>query len=221
MSHLPKFNEEAEEKKLDEIRHKEEEDLAEILSKKYGLPYTDLSVVPVNTMALLLVPEDIAREAKLAAFGLKGNTVSVGILTPNNEHVEKALEILKKKKFVPLLHLVSEESLENAWKRYGEVSHAEVTEQGVIEVNEKDLAILTEKIKTVEDLHEALEDAMEKKDIRNISKILEIVIAGALSTNASDIHLEPEKESVRFRLRLDGVLQNITNFDNHIYQLIL
>jgi type II secretory ATPase GspE/PulE/Tfp pilus assembly ATPase PilB-like protein len=59
-----------------------------------------------------------------------------------------------------------------------------------------------------------------KKSFR-ISKILEIIIAGALSTKASDIHLEPEEAYVRLRYRLDGVLTDILSFDLDTYKLLL
>jgi type II secretory ATPase GspE/PulE/Tfp pilus assembly ATPase PilB-like protein len=45
-------------------------------------------------------------------------------------------------------------------------------------------------------------------------------MAGALSLEASDIHLEPEAEFVRMRYRLDGVLHEIFTIDNHTYALI-
>ncbi len=215
------FDDEKNEKKLTEIKHKEAEDLAEILSKKYGISYTDLSVVPVSVEALLMVPEETARKAGLAAFGLTAQNISVGVLTPNNENVAPILEDLKKRKYNVVVFMVTQDSLDNAWQRYSEVSHTEVSEQGVIDVNEEELVELMDNIKSVNDIHSKIEETINKKDIKNISKILEIIIAGALATKASDIHLEPEKEEVRFRLRLDGVLQNIANLDNHIYLLLL
>ena len=45
-------------------------------------------------------------------------------------------------------------------------------------------------------------------------------MAGALSLGASDVHLEPEEESVRMRYRLDGVLIEATTFDAPTYALI-
>jgi type II secretory ATPase GspE/PulE/Tfp pilus assembly ATPase PilB-like protein len=45
-------------------------------------------------------------------------------------------------------------------------------------------------------------------------------MAGALSLGASDVHLEPEEESVRMRYRLDGVLIEVLTFDAPTYALI-
>ena len=49
--------------------------------------------------------------------------------------------------------------------------------------------------------------------------MFEIILAGAIAVKASDIHIEPEKEKARLRLRLDGVLHDIMFFENNIYHL--
>ena len=60
------------EKKRDErvleLRKKEEEQLAEMLSGKYGVEYVDLSSKSIDTDALRLIPEKDARETEVAAF---------------------------------------------------------------------------------------------------------------------------------------------------------
>src|SRR3989344_6091504 len=52
-----------------------------------------------------------------------------------------------------------------------------------------------------------------KSGALDISKILEIILAGAISLKASDVHLEPEEKDVRLRYRLDGILTDILHFD--------
>ena len=54
-----------------------------------------------------------------------------------------------------------------------------------------------------------------------ISRILEIILAGAISIKASDIHIEPEENSVRLRYRLDGVVNDILNIDKETFNLLL
>ncbi|MBX4211697.1 MAG: GspE/PulE family protein [Candidatus Yanofskybacteria bacterium] len=53
------------------------------------------------------------------------------------------------------------------------------------------------------------------------TQLLEILTAGALKMEASDIHFEPEAEKVRLRYRLDGLLQDVTNLDPELYQRVL
>ena len=49
------FADQEEEKRLDFLRKREEEELAQALSQKYGVEYVDLSLVAVNSDALRLI----------------------------------------------------------------------------------------------------------------------------------------------------------------------
>jgi type IV pilus assembly protein PilB len=53
-----------------------------------------------------------------------------------------------------------------------------------------------------------LPDAVRHEQVP-VSELVDIVIAHALSKKASDIHIEPESDSLRVRYRVDGLLQDI------------
>jgi hypothetical protein len=53
-----------EEKKSKDFRLREEEDLAQILAQRYGIPYADLSSIAINTDALLY-PKMMLEKASL------------------------------------------------------------------------------------------------------------------------------------------------------------
>ena len=55
----------------------------------------------------------------------------------------------------------------------------------------------------------------------NVTQLLEAILGGAISLDASDIHIEPEEKEVKLRLRLDGILHNVLNFDFKIYRTLL
>lgn len=46
-------------------------------------------------------------------------------------------------------------------------------------------------------------------------------MGGSLILNASDIHLEPGEEKTKIRLRIDGILQDITTIDKQTYEALL
>jgi hypothetical protein len=77
------FDEEKQIKKLETLKKEEEEELARILSQKYGLDYVDLSKESISTDALRLIPEATARAAEAAAYDRVGKKVSVAIRTPD------------------------------------------------------------------------------------------------------------------------------------------
>ena len=79
------FDEDKQNQKVKTLLIQEEEELAEILSQKYGLHYADLSVVVINTDTLRLLAEKEAREAGMAIFDGVGKKLSIAILSPNAE----------------------------------------------------------------------------------------------------------------------------------------
>ena len=117
--------------------------------------------------------------------------------------------------------MVSEESLARAWKRYSEVPEYEETLRGVIDVSSEKLDEFLKQTSTIEELRNLFITSAATQKNRKISEVLEIILAGALSADASDVHIEPQEKQVRLRFRLDGVLHDILLFDYKIYNLIL
>src|SRR3989344_2410781 len=144
------FNEDKQKKRLDELRAKEAEELAQLLSKKYDLPYVDLSKLPINTDALRLVPETEARTANLAAFKVTGKNLFVIILSPNNPAAQKIISELRDKNFKVAVYIGSETSLARALERYQEISESSQTEAGGLDIANEAINTFIQKIKDID-----------------------------------------------------------------------
>ncbi len=55
----------------------------------------------------------------------------------------------------------------------------------------------------------------------DITILMEDILCGSNVLDASDIHFEPEQETIKFRLRIDGVLHDIFLFNTQTYKAIL
>ena len=55
----------------------------------------------------------------------------------------------------------------------------------------------------------------------NITELLEIILGGAIYLRGSDIHFEPQKEKVKLRIRIDGILHDVLILDALLYHKIL
>src|SRR3990167_777142 len=98
--------------KLEELRQKEAEDLAQMLAEKYGLPYADLSRMTIDLDALKIVAEKDARAGKLAVFQKVAKRLQVAVLNPELPKTKEPLKNLSDEGFKAELFLVSEASLE-------------------------------------------------------------------------------------------------------------
>jgi type IV pilus assembly protein PilB len=215
------FDEEKQNKRLEEMRIKEEEDVAKILAGKYGYNYLDLGILPVNSDAIRIINEEEARLANLAVFDMVGKKIQVAIISPNNEKTISVVNRLTNDGYFPIVHMVSRKSLEKAWKLYKDLSYASESTIGTFDISGDQVVVLMSKVKTIADIKILTDDLMGVKQTYRISKILEIMMAGALELGASDVHLEAEEQTVRMRFRIDGVLIDTYTFDISTYSLIL
>lgn len=214
------FNDKKQEERLHELRSKEEEQLAEMLAPKYGVEYTDLTSKSIDTDALRLIPEADSRACEMAAFHKVNKLVSVAMRAPERPDAIKVLRELERLGYTTRRFMVSLASLEHAWDRYHDISYATETEAGILTLSNETIQELLPRLKTLDDVKNEISQYAASKDTHRISRVLEVIMAGALSLGASDVHLEPEEANVRMRYRLDGVLVEVTTYDAPTYVLI-
>lgn len=202
---------------LAELREREEEDVLRILAGKYGMTYTDLSVRTIDSDAIRLIPEKEAREAQIIAFDKAAHILSLAIHNPNNPALTKVLDELTKRGFTFEKFLVSKKSIERAYERYSELSLSTESKAGVFSFIDATVAKLNENGTTKEALAKALDEAIVEKSQNRISHLFEVLLAGAFALRASDIHFEPQDDSVLMRLRVDGLLTDIYSFESDIF----
>jgi type IV pilus assembly protein PilB len=214
-------NEEKQKLRLEEFRKKEEEDVVRILATRYGLSFIDLKPIPINTDALRLIPEDLAREAKIAVYDKINKKIKVAVFSPKNDKAVIILNKLEADGYKTQVSMVTTASLEKAWEKYKDLSYATTSTAGTFDISTDQVADYMSKIKKIEDVSLIIKDILNLKKAYKISKMMEVMIAGALALSASDIHVEPEENYVRIRFRLDGVLINVFDFDSETYELLL
>ena len=211
------FNTAGSDAKLAEVREREEEDVARILSDKYGMAYADLSLHEIDNEALRIIPEETARLAEAAAFVKTAKTLSLAIHNPNNPALEKLEADLVGRGFTLQKFLVSKKSLDRVLERYADLSFAVKAKAGILSVSPETL-LGTGATKAA--FKEKLDAAMELKSLERVSRIFETVLAGALALRASDIHFEPSETGALLRLRIDGLLTDAYVFDPGTYHQI-
>jgi len=214
------FNDNKEKRDLEELKKKEEEDLIQaIATPKYGVPPVDLHDLPIDNDALRSIPEKEAREAQIAPFKLMGKDLHIAVRSPREEILKKFKKYFSKKGYIPHFYMASTASLEKVLERYQEISYASKSAAGSIAISGDNLKEIMGELKTINDIKEAISKT-EKEQLHTTSHILEIALAGAIAINASDIHFEPEEETVRLRFRLDGVLQEIMDIPPDVHKFL-
>jgi type IV pilus assembly protein PilB len=215
------FDEDKQRMQVDDLYRREEEELASTLSQKYGVGYADLSSTNISTDALRLIPEAEARKYNIASYNILGKKVNVGVLAPNNQDTLDEIAKLENNGYIANVSMVSKVSLEKAWDRYKDINSATETHFGSLDISTAEIEKLVDEVHSLEEIKKMISDTFLLKSSYRITKIITIILAGALALKSSDVHIEPEENAVRIRFRLDGVLIDIAEFDRPTFSQLL
>ena len=207
------FDDAVQKHQLDDIRKDEEEELIKILSDKYGLPYIDLRGIAPEPDAMLMVKEEDARAAGCVPFKVTGRKLYIATLSPENPKMEEMLRPLETRGSELLLFLCSHASLEHVLSRYVDLNRGSKVESGMLELTPDKMAKLMASFDHVDELKKVFDELSSSQVLYKTTRIIELLIAGAIKFDASDIHIEPEEDKVRLRYRLNGMLEDIAFFD--------
>jgi len=94
------FDDTQNDEQLAKLHKQEEEDFLQIMSEKYGIPYADLATIPVDTTAIGLIKEAVARKALIAPFDLAGKKLKVALFAPNQEETKEVLASLTERGYL-------------------------------------------------------------------------------------------------------------------------
>ncbi|MEB3826753.1 GspE/PulE family protein [Phormidium sp. CCY1219] len=190
----------------------------------YGVEAVDpeikeISVEQVGELLEKLIPIDTCRRHQIVPIERNETqppSVSIGMVDPDNLAALDDLTRILRPSGVSIKRLVITQ--EDYQKLLGEYSDEKAKEQQAktAEANKLDLSLSADAFETAEG--ESLDEAPEESEEMNLDAALRgandapiintvnKILAKALSDGVSDIHVEPQEEFLRIRMRKDGVL---------------
>jgi len=201
-------------KKQGEIKMKETETAAEKEAAGLGLPYINLYGFPISPEALSLIEEGEAGRLKTVCFHYDGRNMRLGTTNPADNQTEELFKKLNEKYHTEgKIYLISSYSLDYALKLYKSIPKVRPAVKGLA-IGEEDLSKYSEEFSSFRELQEKINSAQ-------ISDTITIIMAAAIKSGSSDIHIEAEEKEIKVRLRIDGVLHDIAILDKQFWQKII
>lgn len=198
---------------LEELHKEEEEELVKLLSDKHGLPYIDLRGMAPEPDAMSYVNEEDARASGCAPFKLVGRQLHIATLSPTNPKLEDVIRPIETRGTEIIMYLASHASLEHVFARYADINKITKVESGMLELTHEKMTKLMASFSSVDELRAQFDTLFASNALYKTTRLIELIVAGALKFEASDIHIEPKEEKVRLRYRLNGILDDIAFFD--------
>ena len=206
--------------KLKRIWQESQERLTQQKATGQKTQYIDLTKAPIQLDALKLLPEERARAMNAILFGHKGQFTALAVLNPQDELVKAYLAELAAQGTKTNVFEVSKEGLEYAWTFYQFIPKAMASINSRVDVAPEKVLELQKELTTLEKVKEALTKIMVGEIATG--EILNIILAGALTNRASDVHLETDEQGDRLRYRIDGELQIVMNgIPKEVYRLVV
>ena len=188
-----------EEELILEKRIVSEDFLFGLKSEALKIPLKKVYPEDVPLSVLELIPEDSAKYYQIIPLFKKDKTLEVGMVYPEDIKTREALEFLaRRQKLSYRVFLITLTDFKNILKKYrtlrGEVTRA--LEELETELKEERIEA---RIVPITEFERVAEEAP-------ISKVVAVLLRHAVDGSASDIHIEPTKEKIRIRFRLNGIL---------------
>ena len=177
----------------------DEDRLTAVLGEHLDVPVVDLGRQEVDAEAARLVPEEFARRHVVLPISRENGHLGVAMADPANLHLINDLRLITGLGIVP--HIAGRSDILANLSRIHSMGPR-----------------IHEAARSLEESRPRLASGrptiFELSNITASSPAIDIVnmmITQGLRDRASDIHIEPQKEYLRIRFRIDGVLQDVAH----------
>ncbi len=170
------------------------------MSESFHLPIIDPRSLSFQRNALALIPEAFAKRTRVLPISVIGRVLTLAMANPNNL---LALDDLARMtglnlRLVIALPTLVDSSIERA---YGELRGVEDSMSKIVGSHVQ---------RKAEEERKPVSEAVLEHETP-VTKIANVLIAEAIKRRASDLFLEPWEQVMRVRLRVDGVLEEISS----------
>jgi len=190
-----------------------EDQILKIKADGLGVKTVDLEEQEIPQEILNLVPEPIAQRHKVISFAKDKNELSLAMVDPEDLQTKEFIQ--KKTGLNTVVYLIGRKSLEFGLGKYHSSLEKEI--KHLFTSPEKN--VLSDKTaKEPEDLADSLKKMAEEIPV---IRVVDTLLEYAVFEKASDIHIEPQENSVIVRYRIDGVLHDVMTLPKVIQAAIV
>jgi type IV pilus assembly protein PilB len=170
------------------------EAIARIVAAQHGLPVIELGTVGVDLIAAESVPLHVLEQVTAIPYAFEGDSLCVAISDPQNIHGIDALRLASRQPIA--LRVAASEDIANELGKLSRTAEAFGARSALgaavgLEVIDDDLDDL--------EVDDGISDAP-------LVRLVNSILFEAAEDGASDVHFDPQPDSLVVRFRIDGVL---------------
>ncbi len=179
-------------------------DMATAVSLYLGIPFINLVQRKPQQQATALIPKALARKHSVLPVELVGNRLVLAMADPLDKLAYQDVQDVSGKIIEPVV------AVKNDIRQWIDQNydHSVKSKTG------------TEQTYGFQPRHIAT-PAMERIDESSVGQFIDALVSEAIQKRASDIHIEPQKDRLRIRYRIDGVLHDVKSLPLDIHPRII
>ena len=189
--------------------HAEPGDVYSVLSRQRGIPYIDITNLDIDSEVLRMIPRDFAEKFTVLPLFVEGGSLKVAVADHLDVYAFDGISTMTGLHPEPMLS--SRQSIRKAIRE----NYARPDQL------ENDMRQLVEAEKQKERPPEEAINIHKKEPDTPAVRFVNLIIQQGIERNASDLHLEPHKDSLSMRYRIDGILHEATPPTSDMYSAII
>ena len=184
--------------------------LAKTKARLLGIPYMSLDTASFSPQALGFVPRSVAERFSLIPFAFDEKTQTLSVAMSNPVDLE-ASSFVREKTGLNIKTFASFPT--DVQKAINEQYRQEIV--GEVGAALKETEALN-KVRTVDtsQISQIIKEAP-------IAKIVSTILEYAVTSRASDVHIEPQEDRVRVRYRIDGILYDRLSLPKSVQEAVI
>jgi len=188
----------------------DEEKLVQAKAKLLGVPFIPLETTSFSPQAIAFLPRVVVERFSLIPFSYDEKAQTLSIAMSNPVDLEAQQFVAQKTGLTVKSFAASKEEVKKAInEQYGREIVGEVGEAlAETEAYKKTRTVDSKKI------GEIIKEAP-------IAKIVSTILEYAVSSRASDVHIEPQGDRIRIRYRIDGILYDKLSLPKNVQDAVI
>ena len=174
-----------------------ERDRVIALGEQWGVEYVDLSNTVIPAEVAQVISQDIARRYKMIPIAISATQIKMAMKNPLDIFATDEIRLMTGKEIIPFI--ATEDDILSTINETFKVTAESL--DSVLRTFRDDVELDKKRPDSL-----SAESDQAEAETAPIIQLANAVIARAIQEKASDIHIEPSRDGVRVRYRLDGIL---------------
>ena len=192
-----------------------QEKVAEVKGTVLNIPYKKIDTETITEDVFNLIPRETARIYKLVPLSRTPETLIIGMVNPDDVNAQEALRFLAKQQKTNLgVYVITPADAELVLKKFSQFAGEIDSALRALKRKPGELSVVQKLVRLDEDMASGTTDSP-------IIRIVTSLLHEAVNVNASDIHIEPQRDRTRIRFRIEGDLQEASSLPAELAQSIV